>query len=883
MADSLMPYNGGVLVASPPDILFLKDTDWDGVADVRETVLAGFSVENPQHNINALHYGLDNWIYGANGGNSGAPEWPGKPESRMPLRFDDFRFHIPTQRLERVGRSTGGFEITADAWGNWYGTHNLQHIQQLVFPGRYVMDTPQPRSGTLFNISDHDVNDMARIYPTGVQDTRVNHPEQSGYFSGACGITYYGGGAFPDGFNDNVFVCDVVLNLIHRDVIAPDGTVMKASRGRDEVEFLTSTDRGFRPVNMTVGPDGALYVLDMHRTVIEHPEWIPDEMEVKMDLDEGKEQGRIYRITPKGGLTWQKPSFSKSDLAGTVAYLEHPNAWWRGTAQRLLVEWQDTGAVKPLRNLLAQSDNPLARLHALWTLDGLDALDEKQITDALSDPHPGVREHAVRLAESRLETSSILLSAVAGLAKDPNSRVRMQTALTLGTVGGEDIQEAITSIAERDLADPWTRLALLSAVGKKPLPLFRVALRKPSLADSDAGRAMLRSLAEIAGREKSPQDVSEILAVLNGDTGAGSLTDVSVLAGLADGLTVESNRNSTLSNSTTISQSVDDALSQSNPAMVREAWRVSDALGREHNMDQKRWLREARKSAGDRGASVELRLDMLSLLAFDSYDNTGELLFELLNTREPTQIQSAAIKGLAAYRERDVAQRLIAIWDTLGPKTRTQAGDILLYQRRNNDLLLTALENDELSLGELNLHLERRRVLLHSRAPGIKERAEKLFSDAGVVTRKEALAKMRPALELTGDATKGRTVFEEICIKCHRMGSEGVDLGPSLTDIYRKSPETLLHDIVDPNAGVDSEYIGYTIETAKGDLLSGIVVKDTATAVTLREAEGIETTVARGDIQEMFSSGLSLMPEELEVDMELQTMADLLAYLQEPK
>ena len=151
------------------------------------------------------------------------------------------------------------------------------------------------------------------------------------------------------------------------------------------------------------------------------------------------------------------------------------------------------------------------------------------------------------------------------------------------------------------------------------------------------------------------------------------------------------------------------------------------------------------------------------------------------------------------------------------------------------------------------------------------------------MTQEEALAKMRPALELTGDATKGRTVFEEICIKCHRMGSEGVDLGPSLTDIYRKSPETLLHDIVDPNAGVDSEYIGYTIETAKGDLLSGIVVKDTATAVTLREAEGIETTVARGDIQEMFSSGLSLMPEELEVDMELQTMADLLAYLQEPK
>jgi putative membrane-bound dehydrogenase-like protein len=883
MAVSLMPYREGLLVASPPDILYLKDTDGDGVADVRETILTGFEVENPQHNTNAVQYGLDNWIYVANGGNSGAPEWPGKPESRLPLRFDDFRFQLPTHRMERVGRSAGGFEITADAWGRWYGTHNLHHIRQLVFPGRYIVDTPQPGSGTRYNVSDHDKNGMARIFPTGVQETRVNHPEQSGYFSGACGITYYGGGAFPDGFNDNVFVCDVVLNLIHRDIIAPNGTVMKASRGREGVEFLTSTDRGFRPVNMTVGPDGALYVLDMHRTIIEHPEWIPDELEANMDLDEGKKQGRIYRITPKGGLKWKQPSFSRKDPAGTVAYLEHPNAWWRMTAQRLLVEWHDAGAVAPLSKLLADSDNPLARTHALWTLDGIGALRDEQVVEALSDSHARVREQAVKLAEPRLSASSSLLTAVAALATDPDPRVRLQTALTLGTAGGDGAEGAITAIAERDLADPWTRLALLSTVGTQPLPLFRVALSKPSLASTDAGRAVLRSLAEIAGREKESADIESMLTQANSVADESASTATAVLAGLADGLGVETSRNETVSASKTIGRRLDHALSNADPTLVHAAWRVSDVLGRKHNADQKRWLREARKAAVNRDAPLEERLAMLDLLAFDTYENAGGILFGLLDTREPGVIQAAAIEKLAAYRERDVAQRLIAVWDTLGPRTRTQAGNILLYQRGNNDLLLTALENETLSLGELNLHLERRRVLLHSRAPGIRQRAEKLFTDAGVVTRKDALEKMRPALALMGDPVEGRAVFEETCIKCHRMGSEGVDLGPNLTEIYRKSPETLLHDIVDPNAGVNAEYMAYTIETTKGDLLSGIVVKDTAAAVTLREAQGIETAIPREDIEEMYSGGLSLMPEELEVDMPVQTMADLLAYLQQPK
>lgn len=143
---------------------------------------------------------------------------------------------------------------------------------------------------TLSNISDHEENGTSRIYPIGQQDTRVNHPEQSGYFSGSCGILHYGGGAFGKEYDQTIWVADVVLNLIHVDKIMSDGASFKASRMQQKKEFMASTDRSFRPVNMSVGPDGSIYVIDMHRKVIEHPEWIPDEIEDSLDLDAGKKR-----------------------------------------------------------------------------------------------------------------------------------------------------------------------------------------------------------------------------------------------------------------------------------------------------------------------------------------------------------------------------------------------------------------------------------------------------------------------------------------------------------------------------------------------------------------------------------------------------------------
>lgn len=885
VADSLLPYAGGILVASPPDLVFLKDTDGDDVADYREVLATGFAVDNPQHNFNGLSHGLDNWVYGSNGGNGGTVRFPDGPGEPVAVRGDDFRFDLRGKRAERVGRSSGGFEITMDGWGRLYSTHNLKPISHLVFPGSYLAGLPTARSGSLTPIADDVVNGLVRIYPIGLQDTRVNHPEQSGYFSGSCGITFYGGGSFPEEFNGNVFVCDVVLNLIHRRKLAPDGTTIRATRGREGVEFLASSDRGFRPVNMTVAPDGSLWVLDMHRTVIEHPEWIPDEIEAEMDLDEGKEQGRIYRVSPRAGLgAGERPRFDEGDLTGAVGALGHRNKWWRDTAQRLLVEWENEEAVPQLEDVVRSSSNPLARLHALWTLEGLGKLSDDLLALALEDASDGVRENAVVVAEGRLTEAPELLDGVIRLANDTAPRVRLRTALALGGLDLEtngDVRAALLSMAQGDVGDAWARLALLPAFARRPVEFLEVLLAEADVRSEDVA-ALLGMLATITGEKAASDDVGALV-----EMASNSSRDESVWTSIFDGLAMGLERRRKAAGSVSLSRSARRGLNESiddgSPALMRAGWRVATTLGLPRSAQQRDRLAQAQRAVRNESLSTAERLDAMRLLEFEDFDGHADVLYEFLGTRHPRELQGEAIRQLESGQGTRIAERLIELWRSLGPETRTQAGDILLYKRGNHELLVTALEKGDVALGELNLHLERRRVLLRSRAPGIGDRAKALFSDAGIVTRKAALEAMRPALGLKGDAAKGRLRFDELCTRCHRMGEEGGDLGPNLTEIYRKSGETLLHDILDPNAAVDTEFVSYTVEREDGDVVSGIVTEETDSAVVLRDGDGQRIEILRSDMVEMYSDGLSLMPEELEIGLDHQAMADLLAFLQEQK
>ncbi len=893
-ADSILPYRGGWLVADAPDLLFVRDDDGDGVVaagDSRVVLLSGFGVGASESLFNGLRFGPDGWIHGANGSSGGEVFLPDRAQERISIRGRDFRFRFegPVASPERwrgvfeaTDRMGGGFGLDFDDWGRKWVTHEQRHVQAVVVPGRYLPeghDWPQ----TTVEISDHGRGGETRIFPISESAPRPNHPEQAGTFTAGCGLIHYGGAALPPAFHDQVFVAEAVHNLVHRDVIRATGSGFVAARAPEEArsELLAAVDPAFRPANMTVGPDGAIWLLDLQRDVIEHPEWIPDDIERELDLYAGNDRGRIYRITGRGGL--EVPEVSLGDLESLLEALGHSNRWWRDTARRLLLERlqvrpeETVRVVEALQGLIRSSPEPRARVQALWTLRSLGELDRSSMEILLADPDPRVREATLAAGEELFVDSAELARVAQGLSRDEDARVRLQAILSVslasqpvpGLAGGA-VRVAVES---RD--DPWLELAAAVVAARQPSPGVASMMREAVSMGPDRV-ALLAGLARVAGERGREDELPDVLGQLE------PLEDevlAAVLDAMADGL--ERVRTS-FSESARISLAARLSELERSTRITRPGWRVARALELATTPSQRVAAVRAATRLVDREQPLEERLEALSLLELTDPPERIDLLFDLLDVREPSELQSAAIAQLGRVespRSLAVGERLIADWIYLPPAVRRPAGDILLYRRENHPQLLAALESGRLLIGQLELDLERRRTLLRWSSPEVGERAARLFTDAGVATRAEALERMKPALELAGDRDRGRSRFEELCSRCHRLGELGSAVGPDLADAARKSRLALLHDIVDPNAAVSPEYAAYNLVTEEGEILSGLLVDEDDQSVLLRMALGEEVRLRRSQISELFASGLSLMPEELESGMGPQEMADLLAFL----
>ncbi len=885
---SVLPWRGGVLVTAPPNILFLEDTDGDDVADRREPLFTGFPVGNTQHNINGLTWGLDNWVYAANGGNHGSGQPAGAPDDAVSIRGMDFRFRPDTGELEVSYETTGGHGIAFDAWGRMFGTHNLNHVQHMVFPARYLTRNPRLAVPTTRDmVSDHESS--ATLYQVSPPETRVNHPEQAGRFSGGSGIGYYGGGALPAPFEGSLFVNDVVVNVVHQDVLTPNGPSFTASRHETEAELLGGRDNWFRPVTVATGPHGGLYVVDMHRAVIEHPEWIPDAVEQTLDVRAGDDKGRIYRIVPAEGLpASDAPRVGDADLATLVDTLASPNKWRRDTAQRLLVERQDPAAVPLLAGRVGSDAPALARLHALWTLRGLGALRVDQIVTALGDPSAGVRENALRLAEAEIDANDKLQAAVAALADDPDARVRMQVALTLGGSGDDLARQALLAILQRDADSRWSRYAVLTGLTEDTAEVL-----SGLLADGDIGATgftsgvsdgrldVVRHLASVAGTARGPADLGTVLR-LAGRPGLGDPWRVALLDGLADGL----ERGEPSPAGAGAGRDLNALLGpRSTTPVVRAALRVATHLEVEATEARDRALAAARRRAADPDLAVDRRLEEVALLALGTYAEVGATLLALMEPQSPLEVQVAAARALAGLADPDAAPRGEAVldrWRRYGPEVRGVALGMLLRTRAFHAPLIVALETGALRVGELNLDLEQRRRLLRRSTEDLQRRAAALFGDHEFSNRRETVDRLLPeVMGRRGNPGRGEAHFQALCAQCHSFRGQGHAVGPDLGMAFTKGSEDLLTSIVDPNAAIAPEYTNYQVDTVAGELLNGIIAGETPTSVTLARANGETETILRSEISEMRTDGLSLMPDGLEQGLDAGDLADLLAYLQQ--
>jgi putative membrane-bound dehydrogenase-like protein len=887
---AVLYYNGGIFVGSTPDILYLKDTDGDGKADTREVVFTGFAEGvkriNVQGMLNSFNWGLDNRIHGATSGNGGVGHSVKHPELK-PVDLHQRDFVIEPRSLTMTSEAGGGQHgLSFDNWGDRFACNNSDHIRLYMYDDRYATRNPfYAMPACLDSIAvDGPAAEVYRLSPEEpwrVIRTRwrvaglVGGPIEgggraSGYFTGATGGTVYRGNAWPGEYLNNVFIGDAGGNLVHRKIVSPANpgvsVAMKAERGpgEEKAEFVASNDTWFRPVQFANGPDGNFYVIDMYREVIEHPWSLPDNIKKFIDLNSGNDRGRIYRVVPDGFKQPKPARLAKASINELVATLEHPNGWHRDTASRLIFERQDKAAVPLLADLLAHSSSPLGRLHALHALEGLDGLKEEHTLLAMGDSDAHLRAHAIRLAENfiplpesysapagsqslrfrlllgRREPSEKLLSKLQLMAGDPDIFVRYQLAFTIGEISGSARIAPLASIAKKDVNSSWTQAAIFSSLAEGAGELFAALAGDSAFCGSKGGQDFLRQLVMLVGARNKSDEVAKVVQFI------GKVDQPSVSFALARGL--------------------GDGLQRSGSSLAAVGGPLKSIVER------------AGKTVMDDKTAEPTRVEAVLLLGQTSFADSSSTLLSLLNLQQPQAIQLAAVSTLARFNDPQVGTELTKRWDSMTPRLRSEAVTVLLARKDRALALLQAIESGGIRVSALDT--TQAKFLRNHRDLEVKKMATRILAAKPAGTRQQVVESFISALDLKGDVAHGRKIYEERCISCHRLGGEGFALGPDLVTVKNTGKEKILVNILDPNREVRPDYISYLVETKDDESTIGLIVNETATAVTLRQAYGKESVINRSDIKKMQSQGQSLMPEGLEAGMQQQDLADLIGYIE---
>ena len=897
-ADQLIFPNGiqrwrnGVIVTDAPNILYLEDTDGDGHADFRDTLLTGFSLSNPHVNVNNPVYGLDNWIYlshfgaigtrkyGTEFGDQGTeiyfPDQPAQPRLPKNAEARTVRFQPDHKKLEMTS-SKSQFGQTFDQWGHHFLTHNQNHIYEEVIAARYLKRNPELLvSNATQSVSDHgDATEVFQI--TKNPDRQLFTPV--GLTTSSSGITMSLGGLFPPPFDGNMaFVAESVSNLIHADIIKDIGSSFIAGRQHSNKEFLASTDAWSRPVNMYVGPDGALYVLDYYRRIIEHPEWMSDEAIAAGNLYDGYNMGRIYRITPTGtkAANWTKGlALGSATTEQLVDYLDDKNIWWRQNAQRLLVDRRDKTALPALVKMSENKDAPLGRLHALWTLEGMGELSSELIKKALHDTVAGVRENAVKLAELHLTTSPELGTALLLLQNDTDPKVRFQLLCTLGDINTAAAAAARQKLLFNNLSDEWMQIAALSASASQAGSLLKEVLNTFKN-DVPAYALLTQRLAAMIGAGKEQEAISKLIqkAIAPGSKKEESW-QAPVLKGLSEGLKRNKSAHSVLQ---TMQPLLVNSYFVHPAAEVRKATLQLLKLTATEGHTIETEIVKAVSIAGNKKLPEERREEAINFLALSDAAPYANILKGLIIPQEQPSVQIAAIKILAKLPGTNVSTYLLQQWDVLTPDIRDAALPVFMQDEERIRLLLDAVEKKQVAPASISWN---RRVQLMSNED------EKLRNTARALLTKNDSEKTnleyQKALELPGNKAKGKVVYTQNCAICHQVrGASGIAFGPDLGTIHNWLAKDIIVNVLDPNFSIAQGFDLWELQLNEGSTLQGMIRNETSAAITLHSAPGVERTINRQDIKSVKALNMSLMPG-LEAQINPQQMADLIAFLRDSR
>ena len=795
----IMAWKKGALVCAAPDIIYAEDTNGDGRADVVRTNFTGFATHNYQARVNGLTWGLDGWVYGASG------LFGGKIKSvltskKVDLGGRDFRIKPDTGEIEPVAGLSQQSRVRDD-WGNWFGCDNSTLLWHFPLAEHYVkrnphVPAPEPR---VYPVKDSDPN---RLYPASHALERFNDPSHVNRTTSACGLEIYRDEFLGTDYSGNAFVCEPVHNLVHRLLVEQDGATFAARRAPEEqrTEFLASTDNWFRPVQVRTGPDGALWIVDMYRFVIEHPRWIPTNRLATLDVRAGADKGRIYRVYPRNKKPTQIRDITRAPASQLVEILDQSNGTMRDLIHRELLTRKDISSEK-VASVATKGRHAVARGQALWILKHLG----KSEPAGLADTDARVQRQAVQLCKDWDQLQPI----ASRIDLDPG--VAFEVALVAGNYKDSRAGQFLTKLIESAPKDKWSKAAIVSSAVPHIAKLVQTACDNEN-ADMDlAGR-----LVTTAVRLKDSKAIDSVLrAAVPGEGGHRTDRSFQLLRALfdADG---------------SIAERAD--LAPVFPHAQRAAEQGSSA---------------AISLLGRKKDSTQQDIALLVRLASE---------------------HPAAVDRLRGMRDPLVARHVLQNWPAFSPALRQTLVGLLITREEWAQQLRAALEQQTVSTAEIPLPARKRLGIAEANNNG---------------ARAEVVAKYRNLDKLTPAAARGETLFANNCASCHAFRGLGHAVGPNLAEFAGKPAGDFVVAILDPNAVIEPKFAAYEVETRDGRSLHGVVRNETATSLSIAQANGLEEKVLRSEIRELRASALSLMPEGLEQAIAPQDMADLIAWLKQ--
>lgn len=860
--NGILPWKGGVFVTCAPHLYYLKDTNGNGKADVREIVLTGFDTSRTaQIRVSHPILGLDGWIYLTSGLTGGEVFAPSRRD-KEPLIFtsSDSRFHPETMDFELTGGKSQ-FGLTFDAFGRRFGTSNRHPLQHIVLETEQLDQNPHLlRTSTVQNVSP--VESEALVFPVSSSVTTAAYipnligRSHEGTFTSACGTLIYESQALSKMHQGNAFICEPAQNLVQRQKLEKKGASFTSSRVHEGWEFLSSRDTWFNPVFLAHGPGGALYLADMYRKIIDHPSYVPEEAREKLDFSSGKNKGRIYRVS-NSQYVYQETDFvfPKKDpvsLSETLQALTATDAWARETAFRLLLESRPVESAPKLRSLATDASMPETRVRALWLLHHLETLEEETLIAALHDPDPGVREQALQIGQLQKTPGSAVQNQLFQLAEDSDPRVRFVAALVIGHQSGSSKLLPLARIALRGAADPWLRTAVLSGLSDHSLeflPILDSLAKNSPVNDLDP---LFGDLGELIGASLSFEASKELVSLyLERKKTVGGLF---FMAGIFKGL-------------------------DENAATPDRLFKLVESTLSE--IKQQEWIAELSEAALRETLRLDARVQATGLLGYFPEKKSETILAGLLVPHQPVEIQLAAVGALSRKDPAQAGKVLTQAerWKTYTPEVKAAVLNKLLQHSVLLEELILALETGRIAPSAIPSTT--RQNLMRSKNERVKIAANKLFDSMEEGGRMQVYEQYIEVLDMEGNSLNGKPVFMTHCSVCHSHSGKGGQVGPDLTGISNQPASALLLHTLVPNYEILPDYQTVQVETVDGKQLTGRITAESDNSLRIKTTFGTDETLPRSRIAKIETPGTSLMPDGLEQSMSKQDLADLIAFLKQ--